>query len=364
MGLGIVGAQAIGAGFGILGSSISQAQNYKYSKKLMELQYQQNLDLWNKQNEYNSPTAQMQRLQAAGLNPNLVYGSSVAGNSSGNASTSLGSVPGVDYADSMFQGVSAAQQMYLAKSQIRRQETQNQLDLVMATNKALDTEYMRRTLDSRVDYQNGLTKFSLEQWPLILQQQKNIITIQGRDINLKIQEYYNAIRQGEYLESKTKLTKEQAERLALEIEAFPDYLDNLRSQTYANRVNANANMANAVSNRITADANTLNSYANWENAATNYKRSEILNAISEIDKKIKEGKLPYEISRSKWESLSAETQYNILKIYGFEKARLENAKLSREAYGADDALFGVGTLITSLGMNASEVIDSITSLFD
>lgn len=32
------------------------------------------LEDWNNQNAYNSPTAQMERLKAAGLNPNLVYG--------------------------------------------------------------------------------------------------------------------------------------------------------------------------------------------------------------------------------------------------------------------------------------------------
>ena len=39
--------------------------------------------MWNKQNAYNNPEAQMGRLKDAGLNPNLVYGSgSVAGNTS------------------------------------------------------------------------------------------------------------------------------------------------------------------------------------------------------------------------------------------------------------------------------------------
>ena len=38
------------------------------------LQRQQALEDWNRQNEYNSPEQQMQRLRQAGLNPNLVYG--------------------------------------------------------------------------------------------------------------------------------------------------------------------------------------------------------------------------------------------------------------------------------------------------
>ena len=41
--------------------------------------------MWNMQNAYNSPTAQMSRLRQAGLNPNLVYGSGVTGNNAGSA---------------------------------------------------------------------------------------------------------------------------------------------------------------------------------------------------------------------------------------------------------------------------------------
>ena len=39
--------------------------------KLAEYQYSKDLDMWNRQNEYNSPSAQMERFNAAGLNPNI-----------------------------------------------------------------------------------------------------------------------------------------------------------------------------------------------------------------------------------------------------------------------------------------------------
>lgn len=55
----------------------------KAQKNLADYSYQKDLEMWNKANEYNSPGQQMQRLESAGLNPNLVYGSgSVAGNTS------------------------------------------------------------------------------------------------------------------------------------------------------------------------------------------------------------------------------------------------------------------------------------------
>lgn len=44
---------------------------YNYLQKQQEQAY--NLQLWQLTNEYNSPAAQMQRFQDAGLNPNLIY---------------------------------------------------------------------------------------------------------------------------------------------------------------------------------------------------------------------------------------------------------------------------------------------------
>lgn len=61
----------IGAGSNLLGGIMNQIFADKAAKKA----YQRQLDFWNRQNEYNLPVNQMQRLQAAGLNPNLVYGS-------------------------------------------------------------------------------------------------------------------------------------------------------------------------------------------------------------------------------------------------------------------------------------------------
>lgn len=55
---------------------------------LAQYQYNKDLEMWNRANEYNSPSAQMARFQQAGLNPNLIYGGSVSG-AAGNTATSL-----------------------------------------------------------------------------------------------------------------------------------------------------------------------------------------------------------------------------------------------------------------------------------
>lgn len=70
---------------GLLGLGAQSSANAA-NMELAKYAFDRNVEMWNKQNEYNAPSAQMERLRAAGLNPNLVYGSgSVAGNSSGSA---------------------------------------------------------------------------------------------------------------------------------------------------------------------------------------------------------------------------------------------------------------------------------------
>lgn len=49
---------------------------------LAKYQADQNLNLWNLNNAYNTPSAQMERYKSAGLNPNLMYGQGSSGNSS------------------------------------------------------------------------------------------------------------------------------------------------------------------------------------------------------------------------------------------------------------------------------------------
>lgn len=56
------------------------------AQQAMENDY--NLKLWNMNNEYNSPQAQMERFKAAGLNPNLMYTQGTPGNSNSPASAS------------------------------------------------------------------------------------------------------------------------------------------------------------------------------------------------------------------------------------------------------------------------------------
>lgn len=72
----------VGNAYGASKSTEAVALANRGNLKLADKAYEYNLDMWNRQNEYNSPIQQMQRLKDAGLNPNLMYGQGNVGNAS------------------------------------------------------------------------------------------------------------------------------------------------------------------------------------------------------------------------------------------------------------------------------------------
>lgn len=76
------GAAAITAAGSLIGSIGSGRKAYHRSKKLMDKQFAMDKMAWDYQNKYNLPSAQMDRLKAAGLNPALMYGQGTTGNAS------------------------------------------------------------------------------------------------------------------------------------------------------------------------------------------------------------------------------------------------------------------------------------------
>lgn len=68
---------AVAGGQGVLnfiGGFVNNALNRRFAKNQADIAWNRELEQWHRANEYNSPQAQMARLKAAGLNPNMVYG--------------------------------------------------------------------------------------------------------------------------------------------------------------------------------------------------------------------------------------------------------------------------------------------------
>lgn len=68
--------QALSTAQGVFNANSTKQTNkqaQEFALKMYEMQKQDNYNQWQMQNQYNDPRAQMQRLQQAGLNPNLIY---------------------------------------------------------------------------------------------------------------------------------------------------------------------------------------------------------------------------------------------------------------------------------------------------
>lgn len=82
------------------------------NRELAEYQNSYNYNMWKEQNAYNDPSAQMERLRAAGINPNSIAGQSTA--------SGLASAP-PEAASMTYQAYQAPTDMYNAAIQLRAQ---------------------------------------------------------------------------------------------------------------------------------------------------------------------------------------------------------------------------------------------------
>lgn len=122
-----------------------------------------NADLWAKQNEYNSPKAQMQRLSDAGLNPNLMYGQGTTGVSSPPPVARLesGSIDTPDYGpadprgDYLMQGIKNYVSMRNADLMAQNMAVQNDL-IESQTESVKETAKKTRAERRGVERENKL----------------------------------------------------------------------------------------------------------------------------------------------------------------------------------------------------------------
>ena len=84
-----LGGAALAAGANIISTAMTNSAN----EEMQQEQNKWNLEQWHRNNAYNSPAAQMQRLKAAGINPDLMYGQNAGGASGNSSSPAQGTQP-------------------------------------------------------------------------------------------------------------------------------------------------------------------------------------------------------------------------------------------------------------------------------
>lgn len=137
------GAQLASQGINALSQGSINRKTMRYNQQMYNLQRQHSLEDWTMQNDYNSPSAQMQRLKMAGLNPNLVYGKG-ADNVSGTVrSADAGSwnpqAPKFDLGAAAQSGLSAYYDAQVKQGQIDNLKEQNNVLVNDAALKAAQT---------------------------------------------------------------------------------------------------------------------------------------------------------------------------------------------------------------------------------
>ncbi len=84
-----LGSATVMAGANLLSTHMTNQAN----ERMQQQQNMWNLEQWNRNNAYNHPAAQMQRLKAAGLNPDLMYGQNSGGAMGNSSSPAQGTQP-------------------------------------------------------------------------------------------------------------------------------------------------------------------------------------------------------------------------------------------------------------------------------
>lgn len=232
---GSVAGSLIGGAFNLGGMALQ----HKYNKEMAALQNQYNIDMWNMQNEYNSPTAQMSRLRDAGLNPNLAYGNVSTGNASKapemvapnapnaqqamkDAAASLNPEQIISFAINTRKGLAEAQK---AEEDARKAGAEAEMVDALAQSMNLSSNHQfyyfnpeTGQIEKSPESEVFTTRFSNRYRRDVNMTQASLRNaMQMRNEYLKGANYSSQIgyrgKQGLYIDARTGLTKEEAQRV-------------------------------------------------------------------------------------------------------------------------------------------------------
>lgn len=167
----------------------NNAANLATNKELAQFTFEKDTEAWNRQNLYNDPTSQMSRLQGAGLNPMLVYGSGAGG-----ASGSAGSQPSYNTPRSE-QSVSPVQIPEMLGQFQDFQMRQAQINNVKAQTQNTHQRTMTEAITREVQKFRGHNLLQdLSQKEILAPYQAAIIGNQARGSEAKLEQEWQRVR--------------------------------------------------------------------------------------------------------------------------------------------------------------------------
>ena len=287
------GISAVGNFFGNLfggNQQLKATREYNQAQKeLAEYQNEWNLEMWNKQNDYNSPIAQMQRYQDAGLNPNLIYSQGSPGNASSPPSAAT---PDYQLEDRSYRGRAISEAVNNAVNtyaqSIQNQKIKREISFMDTQADAVSAQTEKTLIESIGLEQDNLMKMIhaewlprekkldyLNQWQ-DLQNRKTRNMIDQLDYQFNLRTFENRVRSTflsnreseariDNLISSTNLNDIQKEVLKGQLSVQQAQIQNLLSQAGLYSVQAEnawnefAAFSIRLSNEIAKDTNTVTS---------------------------------------------------------------------------------------------------------
>lgn len=269
---GSVGGALLNAGLGVVGNFLgnkqaekNQQQQNEFNAAEAQITRDWQEKMWNLNNEYNTPLAQVNRLQDAGLNPNLVYGNGSMQNVSTMASSSA-TASSTPFNDSIaarhaknFDAIMRGLQTAITMQELKNKKLEgDNIESNTNKNNAEAKESNQRTDNLATENKFNLETFDARKIGIELQNQ--LSEQQRLKLYADTQTAYKQLDQIDAtisnLQSSTDLNKAQIENintnifrtLALlpkEIEQMNASITEALSRSEANKASANASNAQA-----------------------------------------------------------------------------------------------------------------------
>lgn len=209
----VAGAAGFGALAGVADFGLSQAGaalDFNRQKKLLDIQNQFSLDMWNRNNEYNSPDAQMQRLLLGGISPSAAAQSIAGQGAALSPNVSSTSAPGVNpsvapHTMSSALGVGSE----IAKNVASAKDSESHVDV----NKSTVEKYAHE--NSYTDAQTAnlvkVTSYLDEQQQLDIQTKKEILRQIDAQVDLLISQRKASDKSVEKMDSEIALNSSETD---------------------------------------------------------------------------------------------------------------------------------------------------------
>lgn len=216
--------------------------------KLAQYQYEKNLEQWQRENNYNTPKSQMQRLADAGLNPMLMYSQGSTGQAASSPqyeAPKLSAYTGFNYGDfgassavaALQRGQQLEQMESLREAQEHLAESQTEYNRQRTLSEAMNRLYTQAKEAGQVIKNGLLNRYGEEQVIASLSKSfQNVRTMQSQESNYLAQAELNTRRaeltvtQREHEELKKILTGVNTTKAAVATQVLNEQIPLLREK--------------------------------------------------------------------------------------------------------------------------------------